>query len=59
MAAKNHLNPFQLDPINPYLTDSVTKWDKDRKAFVTIVYGLNEKNQRIVKYQVTHSSSSD
>lgn len=54
MAAKDHINPFQLDPFNPYLTDSVTEWDKDRRAFVTTVYGLNDKKQKIVKYQTTH-----
>lgn len=55
MAAKDHISPFQLDPTNPYLTDSVTEWDESRKAFVTTVYGLNDKKQRIVKYQVTRS----
>lgn len=54
MAAKDHISPFQLDSTNPYLTDSITEWDKDRKTFVTTVYGLNEKKQRIVKYQIQH-----
>lgn len=55
MPAAEHLNKQQTDPFNPYITDKVTHWSEERKAFITTVYGLNPEGKRIVKYQVSKS----
>lgn len=54
MPAAKHINKHQSDPFNPYITDKVTHWDKNRNAFITTVYGLNPEGKKIVKYQVQH-----
>jgi len=52
MPAAEHINRQQRDPFNPYITDKITQWSEERKAFITTVYGLNPEGKRIVKYQV-------
>lgn len=51
MPAAEHINRQQGDPYNPYITDKVTHWSEGRKAFITTVYGVNSKGERVIKYQ--------
>lgn len=54
MARRKHFDAGhqRIDPLNPYITDKSTEWSDIHKAYITTVYGLNTKGERIMKYQV-------
>jgi len=39
------------DPTRPNITDSYTDWSDEHEAYITTMFGKNEKGERIVKYR--------